>query len=845
MIYRLRLRRCAPALLSALLGSSIVFPLLPLHAAEPAALAPVPVLATTAQGDAPTFDIPSQSLATGLAAFAEQSGWQVFYSSDLADGLSTTAVSGAHQPEDALQSLLAGTGVTYRITGANSVTIDRADVTPAPVIPRAPASQPPSSLQGNGQDRPSTPAKPVKVPEIVVKDVQDRDYNPENSTTATKTDTPIQLTPATVNIVTRELLLDRQPRAFVEALRTVPGINATSSRITTQNMLSRGFSLRQAGGEFRNGLRHFDLSNLAPEIANVERFELLKGPSSVLYGINGLGGALNVITKTPQPVRQGMLQQSFGTWNYYRTAADVGGPMDKDGNWSWRLNGSFERTQHFQDFVNQEIILANPSFAWRPSPDTSLVFDFEFLRANYHGNVHGLPADGTALASPIGHMPISRSIYDPNFNHGIREQYYAGYQFDHRFNDSLSLHQGFLWAKSDQPVFVESNMIGFVGGFTGDRRLVQRRVNRTDEGDQSSITLDTNVLGKFATGPIRHELLAGFDFYRSESVFAGSIANLPNLDLLNPVYRVQPTSPFTKNADTRTVQQWGGVYVQETLIPWEPLRIVLAGRTTFIETDTNNRLNASLSRAANDVPFTPRFGVVYTPLKPISLFASYSESFVPRTGITFGGAAFTPEKGVSYEAGVKTSLLGGQVSSTVAAFSMTRSNVVTNDPANPGFSLQTGEQRSQGVEWDLLGSPVPGWDVAAAFTWLDLEVTKDNTFLAGQRTVGAPKFSASLWNTYMIQDGPLRGLGGGFGIFYEGKRYGQLVTAATAGQAFNIPGYVRGDVALFYRQKRYEIQVNINNVTNENYFSGVLSRTNVYPGEPLNVIATLRLPFSY
>lgn len=606
--------------------------------------------------------------------------------------------------------------------------------------------------------------KAVKVPEVIIKEARERDYRADSSTTATKTDTPIQLTPATVNIVTREVLDDRRPRNFTEALRTVPGISATSPRITTQNMLSRGFSLRQAGGEFRNGLRHFDLSNLQPEIANVERFEILKGPASVLYGIGGLGGALNVITKTPHGDRDAILQQQMGTWNYYRSAADAGGPMNKDGSWAWRFNGSYETTKHFQDFVDQEVILANPSFAWRPGADTSLVFDFEFLRANYGGNVHGLPADGTALASPIGQMPINRSIFDPNFNHGIREQYYAGYQFDHRFNDVFSMHQGFLWGKTDQPVFVESNMTGFVGGFTGERRFVQRRITRTDEGDQNSMTLDTNVLAKFPTGPVRHEFLAGFDLFRSESVFEGSIANLPNLDLLNPVYHVQPTGPFTKLANSRTVQQWG-IYLQETFIPWEPLRIVAGGRLTFIKTNSENRLNPTLSRISSDMPLTPRFGVVYTPIQPVSLFASYSESFLPRTGITFGGQAFVPEKGVSYETGVKTTWLGGRLSSTLAVFSMTRSNVVTNDPANPGFSVQTGEQRSQGVEWDLTGSPLPGWDVAAAFTWLDLEVTKDNTFLVGQRTVGAPQFAASFWNVYTVQDGPFRGLGGGFGVF--------------------------------------------------------------------------------
>ncbi len=369
------------------------------------------------------------------------------------------------------------------------------------------------------QDKPvaGEDEQPVVLPVITVTANPSNEigYKADSATTATKSDTPIALTPATVNVVTRELLDDRRPRNFVEALRTVPGINATSPRISTQNSLSRGFSLRQAGGEFRNGLRHQENSNLAPEITNVERFELLKGPSSVLYGLGGLGGMLNVITKTPQPSRSLMLEQSVGSWDYYRTAVDLTGPIDKEGVWSYRFNGSFEDTGYFQDFVDQETILASPVLAWRPSADTSLVFDFEFLRGDYHGNVTGLPADGTVLPSPIGKIPISRSIQDPNFNRITREQYYAGYQFDHRFSDSLSLHQGFLAAYSDQPAFHESGMTGFVGGFTGPRQVVQRRALLSD-GWWNSFALDTSVLGKFKTGPVRHELLGGFDLYRTD-----------------------------------------------------------------------------------------------------------------------------------------------------------------------------------------------------------------------------------------------------------------------------------------------------------------------------------------
>jgi hypothetical protein len=199
---------------------------------------------------------------------------------------------------------------------------------------------------------------------------------------------------------------------------------------------------------------------------------------------------------------------------------------------------------------------------------------------------------------------------------------------------------------------------------------------------------------------------------------------------------------------------------------------------------------------------------------------------------------------VAYEGGVKTTFWDGRLSSTLAVFRMTRENVVTADPAHRGFSVHTGEQRSQGIEWELGGQPLPGWQVIAAFTWLDAEVTKDNTFPVGQRIPGVPEFSVSLWNTYTLHSGPLRGFGGGFGIFYEDERSGQLVSAATTAEAVDLPSYVRGDIALFYRQKHYAVNLNFNNVTDARYFVGTFGRTQVFPGEPFNVTATVRLIFS-
>lgn len=665
----------------------------------------------------------------------------------------------------------------------------------------------------------------------------------EQQASAEKSGASIKDTPYSINIVDRELLDLRQPRTFVEALRTTPGISQSSPRISTQNMRSRGFSIRQAGGEFRNGLRHFENSNLSPELTNVERFELVKGPASVLYGIGGLGGALNVVTKVPDAEPRFEVEAGVGSYGFYRGAVDLNLPLGSDGVWTARLTAHRERTGSFQDFVDQDSVLISPTLAWRPDDRTSLVLDFEFLRADLSGNRTGTPADGAVILGPSGRYAKSLQVYDTQYNSIVREQIYGGYQFDHRFSDWLKLHSGLLYARSPKNDLFESNATGFVGGFTGPRRLLNRSI--TDfTVDWNSLAIDTNLLATFATGPIRHELLIGSDYYRSGAVNLGRTASLSPIDVFAPAYGNATAGTFTVNNRSRTRQEWYGVYLQETLIPHETLRILLSGRFTDVKTLSENRLNPALTRRAKDKPFVPRVGLVWTPAEPVSFYASYSESFLPVTGLSFSGTPFVPETGKSYEAGVKLSLLDGRASVTLAGFDMSRRNVTTTDPSNPAFNIQTGEQTSRGVEFELNGELAPGWIIASSYAHLDTEIARDNSLVVGQPLQGIPRHAANLFTTYRFKGGGLNGFGASLGVFYESRRWGQLVTPANrASTAFYLPSYTRLDAGLSYRSDRFDVTLGVNNLFDERYFSGALSRLLVYYGEGRNVTLTGRMRF--
>jgi iron complex outermembrane receptor protein len=660
---------------------------------------------------------------------------------------------------------------------------------------------------------------------------------------AGKTDTPIKEIPYSINVIDRELLDLRLPRNFVEALRTTPGLTQTSPRISTQNLRSRGFSLRQAGGEYRNALRHYSQSNLAPELTNVERFELVKGPASVLYGIGGLGGALNVVTKVPNPEPRYEVEAGIGSYGFYRGAVDLNMPLGDA--WSVRLNAHRERTGSYQDFVDQDSQLVAPTLAWRPDDDTSLVLDFEYLKADLSGNRTGTPYDGAVVLGPNGRYDRSLQLFDPNFNEIVRVQYYAGYQFDRKLSDTLKFHSGLLYAWSDPNRSLSSDPTSFVGGFTGPRRVVNRTLGRFAQ-DWNSLAWDNNLTATFATGPIRHELLAGFDYFRHNDVGTGESASIAPLDIFAPVYGLTQTTPFVQTSSSRAYQKWWGVYLQHTLIPHDSLRILLSGRFTDIETISENRRNQALTRRAKDKPFVPRVGVVWTPVEPLSLYASYSESFTPVTGLAFDGTPFVPETGSSYEGGAKLSLAGGRMSATVAVFDMARQNVLTADPVpgRIGFSVQTGESTSKGTEVEIDGEVLPGWRLTASYAFLDTEISKDNSLLVGQPFAGIPRNAFNLFTTYRIGSGSLEGLGVSAGLFNESRRWVQLVTPANAAtNGLFIPGYTRADAGISFRRAAYDVTLSVNNVFDRTYFSGVLGRFNIYYGEGRNVTAALRYRF--
>ncbi|MEH1845492.1 MAG: TonB-dependent receptor [Nostoc sp.] len=229
-------------------------------------------------------------------------------------------------------------------------------------------------------------------------------------------------------------------------------------------------------------------------------------------------------------------------------------------------------------------------------------------------------------------------------------------------------------------------------------------------------------------------------------------------------------------------------------------------------------------------------GLVYQPIPPISLYASYSSSFVPTIGKSANGSTFEPTRGTQYEVCIKADV-SDRVSATLAAYQITKTNVQTDDPNNPNFSIQVGEQRSRGVELDVTGEILIGWKIIGSYAYTNAEITKDNLFPVGNLFPNVAKNTASLWTTYEILKGKLQGLGFGLGLYYVGDREAELDNSVV------LPSYFRTDAALYYKRNNWKAAINIKNLFDEKYYETSQSRNIIYPGAPLTVLGTISWEF--
>lgn len=654
--------------------------------------------------------------------------------------------------------------------------------------------------------------------QVVVTGNRDEGYAPSRATTATRTDTPLRDIPQSIQVVPQQVLEDQQVIRASEALRNVSGVQRGNTVGGTSEIFNiRGF--QQFGGNFRDGFRNgFSIT----ETANLERIEVLRGPASVLYGNLDPGGTINYVTKQPlsEPFYAAALQ--VGSFGLVRPTLDLSGPLNPERTVLYRLNAAYERGGNFRSFDTEiERFFVSPVITWNISDRTDLTFEFEYVN-DWRPFDRGIVAFGTGIAD----IPFNRILGEPNdFNE--KTDFSAGYRLEHRFNDSWTIRNRFRFSSGDS-----------ISAFVDPRRLNEEtgELSRTFVGtefEQNNYELQTDLVGKFATGSVQHTLLFGVDLSWLTELGESRFEPAPSINIFNPVYGIAPQPGRDEFSDTFAFDDQRntlGLFVQDQITLSENLKLLVGGRFDTID-------QSSPSDERQDQAFSPRVGIVYQPIEPISLYTSFSRSFQPNSGNRVDGSLLEPVRGTQYEVGVRGEFLNSRLIANLAAYEITVSNLAVTDPDNPNFSIPSGEQRSRGVELDVTGEITPGWNIITSYAYTDARVTKDDNLQPGNLIEGVPFNSASLWSTYEIQTGDLQGLGFGLGLFYVGERQGDL------NNSFQVPGYVRTDASMFYRRSNWRAAINVNNLFNVDYIEATQRRTRIDPGAPLTIRASLSVEF--
>ena len=670
--------------------------------------------------------------------------------------------------------------------------------------------------------------------EIIVTDEAEDNYYVPDASTATRTDTPLRDIPQSVQIIPQQVIEDRQAISLEEIVTNSSGVTFSGNNFGRgADIAIRGFN---RSAILRDGFRVYNRAAQGiPEIANLERVEIVKGPASVVFGESEPGGLINLVSKQPLSEPFYNLQLQLGNDSFVRFPADLSGPLTEDANLNYRLNTLYQSEESFRDFDNGfERFFVAPTLAWQISDNTDLSFNLEYTH-----ETRPVDSGTAAIDGEPADIPRERILNNPS-DKAEREFINTGYTFEHRFNEDWKIRNAFRYISNNYDSDDDTLAIPFL---IDENTGIVTRTFVQEERAEDSFTLYTNVEGNFATGKIEHNLLFGIDLNHSQTDLStrfdpfplnSSNPNLAFIDLFNPDYDEFPSPDaeaidFFNNDDVTNDRL--GIYFQDKIDLLDNL-ILLAGLRydTFDQTTTNNLDNTKVSQDSDAV--TPRIGIVYQPIEAISFYTNYSESFNPQPFLynrSADGSLLDPESGAGFEVGVKAEIIPNRLAATVAYFDITRENVATEDRFNPFAAVVVGEQQSQGIELDLIGEIQPGWNIIASYAYIDSEITEDdNPDLIGSRFPNIPENSASLWSTYEIQQGDLKGLGLGIGLNYVGERQGGLPNS------FEVDSYFLTNAALFYNRQNWQLRLNFNNLFDVDYIEAAdtSSARNIYVGRP-------------
>ena len=636
---------------------------------------------------------------------------------------------------------------------------------------------------------------------------------------------PLAETAQAATVVTSELIRDQEARGLDQVLNNVPGVVSGVASQTYQNFFMRGFMVDNVNNYLRDGMRFDRQQDVS--LQNLEQVEVLRGPGSLQYGKLAPGGLINLVTKKPQAKARTDVSVFADNFGQVEGTLDTTGALGGGNNVFYRLNAEVKRLDSFRDHVTGNAHMIAPALMFVLSPATTLDVNFEHTRMDVVPDT-GLPTvDGTTIASAL--QQNIRTFYgETDANWYSRSNLLAAH-LKHDLYANWQVRADFLVGKLSRAVYqVDSwGLAKDAGG-----KDIVTRTSLPYFLDQMSTSQRVELGGKLQTGAVRHNVLAGVDrVARIIRNFDGERADIAPVDLFNPVRRGNTFFDTRKLTADSGDSRSHGVYLQDQMEigPW----MLMAGLRHDRLEDARGTYSQRKSHTS------PSAAAMYKVNPALSLYASYSESFEANVGRSFTGQVFELALGEQVEVGAKGGI-GPDFTWSASVYDLRKTNITTRDLAHPGFSVQTGEQRAKGVELEASGriaAICPSLRVSAAISFLEAEITRDNTFKVGNKVRNSPDSTARVWADYAFT-GPLAGLSASLGVTYTGERYADLRNA------YLVPSSVVWDAGARYAvSKNGTLQLALRNLANRRYAEDAQDLDMVFPGSPRAVSLRYRHTF--